>query len=131
MFLWKLSEGLLYQMDGAFALTKLGQGYSGDAEHQNQPASTHLINEGPLPVGLYLIGPVRDVNGGPHGPFVLPLRPASVNLMYDRKDFLIHGGKSSDIPGQPGTASEGCIVLPLPIRQKINAGTDKVLVVID
>ncbi len=124
-WIYKIAEGKLYLLEGA-ALTRVGQGYSGDVEHKNDPASTHLQDQGPIPPGVYIVGPARDLQGGPHGPFVLPLQPMSVNEMYGRSGFLLHG----DSVSQPGTASSGCIIMPRPVRDKIAASTDKTLVVL-
>lgn len=131
MWIWKITTGRLYYFsDPGSGIVHVGQGYSGDAEHQNQLASVSLKSQGPIPPGVYLVGPARDLQGGPHGPFVIPLQPLSINEMYNRNDFLMHGGKASDEPGKPGTGSEGCICTSLQNRQKVNASTDKILVVI-
>lgn len=131
MWIWKITAGrLYYYKDPAAGILTIGQGYSGDAEHQNQLASVELHNQGPIPPGIYLIGAARDLEGSPHGPFVIPLQPLSVNEMYGRTGFLMHGGKASDEPGKPGTASEGCICTSRPNREKVNASPDKILTVI-
>jgi len=79
---------------------------------------------GPLPKGIYYIGEPYD---SPYiGPFTLPLTPDSSNEMYGRSDFKIHGDSISE----PGTASNGCIVLSRDIRIMIFKCTDKILKVI-
>jgi len=58
-----------------------------------------------------------------HGPYVLPLTPSLNNQMFGRSGFLIHG----DSVVNPGTASEGCIILPRAVRQQIWGAGDHVL----
>ena len=41
------------------------------------------------------------------GPYVLPLTPLTVNNMFGREGFFIHG----DSIDNPGNASNGCVVL--------------------
>lgn len=103
----------------------LAQGYSGKGEGKNNPALVTVENVGPIPAGEYAIGEPEDLKGGKHGPYVLPLTPAAGNAMHGRSGFLVHG----DSIEQPGTASEGCIVLPLAVRQAMGASEDRVLVV--
>lgn len=121
MWVWKIPEGRLYFLNGA-AITRVSQGYSGHPEFKNDPAAVHLKSQGPIPPGVYVIGEPRDTHGG----HFLPLQPMSVNVMYGRADFGMHGDRIDE----PGTASDGCIILPLIIRQKIAASPDKVLLVI-
>src|SRR4051812_28785217 len=93
--------------------TVLGSGYSGAGTSKNRPEDQDQHNRGPIPQGLYLIGdPVNTVT---HGPFVLPLTPDPGNEMFGRAGFLIHG----DSVVHPGMASEGCVILPMSIRQAI------------
>lgn len=100
------------------------QGYSGDPDHKNDWTSTSLHNRGPIPAGWYSIG--APVNTLTHGPYVLPLSPHPSNLMYDRSGFLIHG----DSVVNPGSASEGCIILPRDARELIWGSGDHALLVI-
>lgn len=123
MWVWKIPEGRLYFLDGA-AMTRVGQGYSGAGIYKNDPKSQGRDDEGPVPAGVYIIGAMRDTDT--HGPKVLPLQPMSVNEMFGRAGFLIHG----DSLTEPGTASTGCIILPRQIREKVAASPDKILLVI-
>jgi len=104
--------------------TLFGQGYAGHGEGKNNPSMENIKMVGPLPKGIYHIGEPYD---SPHtGPFTLPLTPDSSNEMYGRSDFKIHGDSISN----PGTASNGCIILPRDIRIMIHRCTDKILKVI-
>lgn len=67
---------------------------------------------GPIPVGGYTIG--AAINSGKMGPLALPLQPDESNTMWGRDEFFVHGDSTP-----PGTASEGCIIMPNAIRQMI------------
>lgn len=95
-------------------------GYAGAGEGKNNPDMQHVHNVGPLPRGKYtIVGRPYDTKA--HGPFVLRLQPDPCNEMCGRAGFLIHG----DSIKNPGTASEGCIIVPRPVREKIWASGDK------
>ena len=98
-------------------------GYSGLDAGKNNPAMQEVHDVGPLPQGLYVIG--HPVDTATHGPFVLPLTPDPGNTMFGRTGFLIHG----DSLQHPGRASNGCIILPRPIREQIAASDDDELTV--
>jgi len=100
------------------------QGYSGKGEGKNNPAMENVKCVGPLPKGLYAIGDPYDSNHT--GKFSLPLTPDKNNEMYGRGSFLIHG----DSIANPGTASNGCIILPRMVRMKIDLSNDKILEVV-
>lgn len=104
--------------------TLVGTGYSGRGEGKNNPFFDTQHNVGPLPRGIYMIGEPRDTPM--HGPFVLPLTPDPRNDMHGRSAFLIHG----DSLTRPGEASDGCIVLPRAIRERVAKALDQRLVVI-
>jgi len=103
----------------------IGVGYSGAGEGKNDPSFDDVVDVGPLPAGHYKIGAPEDMEGGPHGPFVLPLTPDPANEMFGRSGFLIHGDTDP-----PGNASEGCIILPREVREAIAASPDKHLEVV-
>lgn len=103
--------------DGA---APIGSGYSGFGAGKNNPALEYEPNIGPIPKGMYRIGAPQDLEGGPHGPFVLPLAPDAANEMHGRFGFLIHGDSIS----HPGMASRGCIILAGSIREQIAASGD-------
>jgi hypothetical protein len=97
-----------------------GRGYSGFGAGKNNAALQYESNIGPVPRGKYKIGAPEDLEGGPHGPFVLPLTPDPANEMFGRSGFLIH----SDSISHPGMASRGCIILAGAIREQIVASGD-------
>lgn len=108
---WKYlsNSGKLVSPSGSI----LGTGYSGKDEHKNIPYSESIHDLGPIPRGLYTIGPAHDTST--HGLLVLGLVPAKTNEMYGRSGFLIHG----DSLEHPGEASNGCIVLNHALRETI------------
>jgi hypothetical protein len=92
-------------------------GYSGAGGGKNNPAMQEAQRIGPIPRGRYTIG--EPVNTETHGPYVLRLTPDDANDMHGRSGFLIHG----DSVKAPGTASEGCIIMPRWVREQIwNSG---------
>jgi len=87
-------------------------GYSGYPPYTNDPASTSVPGNqprtgGPIPVGLWYIGPGF---AGPKGNPEFPLKPIDVVMPPGRlpNSFLIHGENTK----HPGQSSNGCIVLP-------------------
>lgn len=104
--------------------TVIGKGYAGNGKGKNNPAMESVKMIGPLPRGIYIIG--EPINSPHTGPYSIPLTPNPKNVMYGRSGFMIHG----DSIDNPGTASNGCIVLPHTIRVQINNYTDKNLEVI-
>ncbi|WP_267253478.1 tlde1 domain-containing protein [Noviherbaspirillum malthae] len=81
-------------------------------------------NIGPIPRGHYRIGrPYQSESKGPH---VMNLDPGG-HAAHGRTLFRIHG----DSRMSPGTASEGCIILPRHVRAQISASGDIDLVVVE
>ena len=74
--------------------------------------------------GIYKIGFPRDTKS--HGPYVLSMIPDDGNEMFGRSGFLMHGDSKS----KPGTASKGCIIVGLTIREKVWLSGDTKLEVI-
>ena len=117
---WAIDSGSLYDKNGELQ----GKGYAGGdcgayPPGVNNPSCCDVPKVGPLPPGHYTIGAPQDTIT--HGPYVLPLTPNPGNQMYGRGGFLIHGD-SILAPGRQ-EASEGCIVLPLGVREQIwNSG---------
>src|SRR6185503_20515036 len=103
----------------------LGHGYSGHPpDGRNNPGMCDVPNVGPIPPGQYtILFPRTTVQ---HGPYVLPLVPAPDNQMHGRSGFLVHG----DSIQAPGTASQGCIILPRNVREAIWGSGDKILEVV-
>jgi hypothetical protein len=104
----------------------LATGYAGVGIGLNEPELQSEPFVGPIPEGLYLIGEPRDTIK--HGPYALPLTPDAANEMYGRSDMMVHGDEIAH-PGQH-LASEGCIILPRPIREQIWASGDRALNVV-
>jgi hypothetical protein len=116
---WKITSGTLFNLN----LIPVGHGYSGHGEGLNNPAMCNVSNVGPIPPGTYMIGQPR--NDDQVGVFAMPLTPDVSNQMFGRSAFYIHG----DNPSLNHTASDGCIILPRPIRTDIaNSGDDQLIV---
>lgn len=98
-------------------------GYSGFRQGKNNPAMEAVRGVGPVPRGLYKIGFAFTSKNT--GPVAMMLTPAGHNAL-GRQALEIHGDSSE----HPGEASHGCIILPRPIRERINADTDRFLQVI-
>lgn len=114
------------QSNGSLRGSTIGvvaHGYAGAGDGKNNPEMDQVPNVGPLPVGKYTIG--RPYNSS-HSPYTLRLTPDPTNVMHGRSGFLIHG----DSIANPGTASQGCIILPRAIRQKIFESGDHDLQVV-
>jgi hypothetical protein len=120
MWTYEQSTGKMLDPGGAV----LAVGYSGGDDGKNNPAFEAEHDVGPLPQGVYLIGEPRDTVG--HGPYALPLTPDAANQMFGRSDFLIHG----DSITAPGSASEGCIIMPRFARERIWESGDRQLTVV-
>ena len=119
-WIYEQVSGRLYAPDGDL----VGVGYSGAADGKNNPACQSIHDLGPIPVGVYHIGPA--VNTVTHGPFVLPLTPDPSNTMFGRFGFLIHG----DSIVAPVTASQGCIIMSRDVREAIAISGDTDLQVV-
>ncbi len=121
MYIYEQSSGNLLDNNGKL----LTSGYSGKDKCKNDPKSQNIKNFGPIPQGNYTIGKSYD---SPHtGGLTLPLTPDKNNKMFRRSAFCIHG----DNIGDPGTASNGCIIINRNIRKFIDDNNDKILVVIE
>jgi hypothetical protein len=114
MWIYEQSSGIL-RRNGVVE----GAGYSGAPEGRNDPSKQNIAFVGPIPCGVYRIGDPQDTTL--HGPFVLPLKPDAANQMFGRYAFLIHG----DSVKMPGSASQGCVILPRSVRQRIAASGDR------
>ncbi|WP_312044275.1 tlde1 domain-containing protein [Erwinia sp.] len=103
----------------------VAKGYAGKGPGKFNPNMEGTPNIGPLPKGKYSI--IGHPFHHPHtGNYSIRLQPDPKNNMFGRAGFLIHG----DSMKHPGMASNGCIVLPGPIRQLIwNSGDKSVEVV--
>ena len=97
-------------------------GYSGSEPYKNRPAAEHRQDEGPIPTGLYTMGPARDDDQ--MGPQCVPLEPAPDNEMHGRFGFYVHGDTTP-----PGDASSGCIIVPRAVRDALDASDVRQLLV--
>ncbi|MDA8387960.1 MAG: DUF2778 domain-containing protein [Nitrospiraceae bacterium] len=94
----------------------IGRGYSGRGEGLNNPDMQDKIGEGPIPRGTWDIGEPGNhrTHDGKELVYSMRLTPLSVEVT-DRSGFFIHG----DNRHMNHTASDGCIVLDLHIREQI------------
>ena len=111
---WKYeqSTGKLFDPTGDWIAT----GYSGHGADINKPAAEAVAGMGPIPHGFYSIG--AAFTHPKCGPVAMRLTPSAGTDMHGRDGFLIHG----DSVANPGTASEGCPIMPRSNRTKIPLG---------
>jgi hypothetical protein len=98
--------------------------WSGHGAAANDPSREREKGVGPLPSGDYKAGHPRD--GGHLGPFVLDLVQIS-GESYGRGLFRVHGDHANDTDH---SASDGCIIASLLVRQRIDAETDRLIRVV-
>ncbi|MEI2265032.1 tlde1 domain-containing protein [Erwinia sp. CGal63] len=98
--------------------------YAGAPGYKDNPEYECLRNKGPLPRGKYRIVGVPFTHKKA-GEFTLRLEPDKGNSMCGRDGFLIHG----DSRKEPGTASNGCIILDPRFRKEIWKSGDRELIV--
>lgn len=98
--------------------------YAGAPGYKDNSEYECIRDKGPLPRGKYRITgiPFRHKKGGP---FTLRLEPDKSNHMCGRDGFLIHGDSIKD----PGTASNGCIILDQVLRRQIWNSKDREIIV--
>jgi hypothetical protein len=119
---YQISTGSLTDPNGGL----VGYGYSGNGADLDNPAGEGDIGHGPIPEGLWNIGPFFDDPGG-KGPVVCHLFPQPGNTMDGRDGgFMIHG----DNAAQNHTASDGCVILSHPLRLLIDQSIDRTLEVV-
>lgn len=124
MWTYHQKSGKLFH-NGVFVAT----GYSGQPGYKNDPTKQHLRALGPVPRGKWKITERYDSKNV--GPYTLKLQ--AVDDRFDdvhdetkRSAFRIHG----DSIKNPGTASNGCIILGRPIRERIWKSGDRDLEVV-
>lgn len=123
MWTYEQRTGHLYDHDGEL----IGTGYSGAGPGKNNHEVQAQHEVGPIPVGIYTIGAPTALDGGPHGPYVIPLTPDAGNEMFERSAFLMHG----DSIKKPGTASKGCIIQARKVRVQVWESGDHRLEVVN
>lgn len=116
MWKYEQSTGRLWKL--------VATGYSGKEEAKNQPDLDSVANRGPIPAGRWFI--TERFDSDRRGPLCLRLAPAVGTDTHGRSAFLIHG----DSVSAPGTASEGCIILPREVRKTIWDSGDRDLQVV-
>ncbi len=103
----------------------VGSGYSGAgtslAAGRNNPDLENVPNIGPIPRGLWLIGP--SFSHPTKGPVCMNLSPVGHNAL-GRSGFMIHGNNTTN------DASEGCIILGPGLREQIANSIDRLLRVV-
>jgi hypothetical protein len=125
MWTWQQRTGMLLQ-NGVF----VAKGYSGKGVGKNNPGMQHVAGVGPIPVGNWKM--LRVYDSAKVGPFAIVLDKVDATRGDDRDDdsgrgaFRIHGDSSSNF----GNASNGCIILPRAIRDKIWKSGDRDLQVV-
>lgn len=126
--MWKYRQrtGELSQ-DGRF----VSSGYSGKGRGKNNPSLEGVRGVGPIPTGKYKI--LAPYNSKRVGPYALPLEPIDEKMGDDthqrtgRGAFRMHG----DSVSRPGDASNGCIIMPRVVRERVGRSTDKILEVVE
>jgi hypothetical protein len=113
-----MTETLTYsQTHGTFsdAGEVIARGWAGRGLGKNNPAMEDAHCIGPLPKGVYTIGP-WEAQHGRLGTLVAPLIQVSGET-FGRSAFFIHGPASD--PEHYGQESMGCTVVPRADRLKI------------
>lgn len=120
-FTFEIHTGRLYDGTGKLVADGL---YSGHGLGLNNPDLQAERGVGPLPVGVYRVGPLQD--GGRLGPNVMRLTQ-TFGVSYGRSGFFIHGASAV----HPAFSSDGCIIAPPGLRERIDAqcGPDRLLAV--
>ena len=123
MWTYQQSTGILTAPQTSSWKGATWTGYSGKGDGRNNPEDQAIPNVGPIPRGIYTIGPAYD--DPEKGPCVMRLTPSPNNEMFDRAGFLMHGNNPTN------DASEGCIIQGPNVRKIVNASDDKTLQVIE
>ena len=106
----------------------VAKGYSGKGAGKNNPAMETVRATGPIPAGRWkIVGPPYDSKSV--GPYALKVfaddgKLDDTHARTGRGAFRIHGDNKT------GTASEGCIILPRAIRERIWNSGDRDLEVV-
>ena len=120
MWIYEQSTGRLSSTETGFSAI----GYSGSGAGKNNSTMQSVRDVGPIPCGIYAISAPFD--SPEHGPYALRLWPDAANNMFGRSGFLMHG----DSLEHPGCASQGCVIMPRDVRQKVWESFDRELRVV-
>lgn len=99
----------------------IGEGYAGTGPGRNNPDMQDVPRVGPIPRGVYTIGPAYK-----HpklGPICMNLDPHPDNEMHGRDAFRMHGNNKIN------DASLGCIIMGPAIRKVVASSNDRQLTV--
>jgi len=112
-----------YQSTGELHLDtgEILKGHAGIPTYSNNPEAQHRKNEGPLLCGIYKMTLHHGDLDNKKAPVII-LTPCPGNEMFNRDNFLIHGGAFD--------ASKGCIIIDDAARRqkivaRIKAGVDR------
>jgi hypothetical protein len=86
----------------------IAEGWAGNGKGKNNPSMQNAKSVGPLPRGIYQVGPWEELHTG-LGPLVAHLTMIS-GESFGRDAFYIHGPAVD--PSHYGQESKGCIVIP-------------------
>jgi hypothetical protein len=103
----------------------VGTGYAGHGKGVNNPAEQETHDVGPIPRGLYTIGP--SFTHPRTGPMSMRLTPQPGTNTFGRDGFLMHG----DNIAMNKTASNGCIIQNMKTRATVSASDDRTLKVVE
>jgi len=109
-----------------YSVQKIGVGYSGNGPGVNNPLMEAVANSGPIPRGMYTIGPAQLSTL--YGPFVMDLIPDPGSNMFGRGAFQIHG--SSALGEADKIGSNGSVILLRAARELIASNPNKILEVV-
>jgi RHS repeat-associated protein len=126
-WIYSQSTGNTYRLTGLSNLEHVGKGYSGSPEGLNNPPMQNQRNVGPIPQGLWGIGPqgTHTTQSGTDLHDSMRLWPRPGTDTYGRGGFLLHRGNMLTM-----NSSTGCIVLPLDVLNKIGRSGDRRLRVV-
>ena len=95
----------------------------------DNPLACAVKGVGPLPPGLYAVGPL-EANHGALGPCVMALTRIDLGPSYGRGGFYIHGASAV----HPELSSDGCIIMSkvdrLALNNMMNRLNDRQLLVV-
>lgn len=110
-FTFQISTGRLTNRAGDLVTDAA---FAGHGAGLNNVAWQAVKGVGPLPVGTYKIGTIRD--GGRLGPAAMPLSQLS-GASNGRSGFWIHGASAT----HRALSSDGCLILERSVRLRVDA----------